>query len=214
MARIPPVDPGEPGFEIDDFWTDTAELLGRVPNFIRTVAQSPAAARWLVPFIATMHRGNSGTVLDVRIKNLVVLRTSLLNECDYCVGHNETLGRWLGLTDAEFESLTSPNIEDLVIFSERERAAIRWATLVTRNEAARDKVTYDGLRAFFSDVEIVEITLLCGMFNMINRFNDSLHVDPEPQSETDKITRSAEVTEERIAEFGRARATAVLDMSR
>ena len=40
---------------------------------------------------------------------------------------------------------------------------------------------WEELRRHFSDAEIVEISVACAMFNMINRLNDSLWTELEPE---------------------------------
>jgi hypothetical protein len=42
----------------------------------------------------------------------------------------------------------------------------------------------------FTDAEIVELTIVSAMFNMINRLNDSLQVPVEMQDEVNLIKRS------------------------
>ncbi len=88
--------------------------------------------------------------------------------------------------------MTSPHL------TPRERAAVLWAEHVTRNTArARDDV-YEEVARQFSEAEIVELTLMCGFFNMFNRFTDSLHVPVEDEAEIDKIKRSVRVDPERV----------------
>ena len=36
---------------------------------------------------------------------------------------------------------------------------------------------FEQVSAQFSEAEIVELTLVCGMFNLFNRLADSLHID-------------------------------------
>jgi alkylhydroperoxidase family enzyme len=78
-------------------------------------------------------------------------------------------------------------------FDERDRAAIVWADRVTRNEAHADPVAWERARAWFTDEELVELTLAASLFNFLNRFNDTmwleldggapeganLHIEPE-----------------------------------
>ena len=90
------------------------------------------------------------------------------------------LGQALGLKDAEFDVLqgdyrTSP------LFNEREKAAIAWAEAMTLNTAKRDDAVWNELRRLFTDAEIVEISLASGMFNMINRLNDSFRTELESE---------------------------------
>ena len=90
------------------------------------------------------------------------------------------LGQALGLKDAEFDALqgeyrTSP------LFSEKEKAVLAWSEAMTLNTAKRDGPAWDDLRRLFNDAEIVEISLACAMFNMINRLNDSFRTELEPE---------------------------------
>ena len=90
------------------------------------------------------------------------------------------LGQALGLTDAEFDSLQG-NYQASALFNEREKAALAWSEAMTLNTAKRDNAVWSELRRLFSDAEIVEISLACAMFNMINRLNDSFRTELEPE---------------------------------
>lgn len=59
----------------------------------------------------------------------------------------------------------------------RQRTAVLWAEHMTRNTAKYRKDVFEQLQALFSEPEILELTLVCGVFNMNNRIADSLHID-------------------------------------
>ena len=90
------------------------------------------------------------------------------------------LGQALGLTDAEFAALQGDDYRGSPFFNEREKAAMAWAEAMTLNTAKRDNAVWEETRRLFSDAEIVEISLISGMFNMINRLNDSFRTELEP----------------------------------
>jgi alkylhydroperoxidase family enzyme len=56
-------------------------------------------------------------------------------------------------------------------------AALRFAELVTESGHAVTNEAYDDLAAHWTDGEIVEITLVAGLFAYFNRFNDALRVE-------------------------------------
>jgi alkylhydroperoxidase family enzyme len=89
------------------------------------------------------------------------------------------LGQALGLTDAEFDALQD-GYQQSDLFNEREKAVLAWAEAMTLNTAKKDGKHWDDLRRLFSDAEIVEISLITGLFNMINRLNDSFRTELEP----------------------------------
>lgn len=61
------------------------------------------------------------------------------------------------------------------MFNDREKAVIRWAAALTRNTAAADDAAFEGLKACFSEREIVELTLFTCLFNAWNRLQDGFH---------------------------------------
>jgi alkylhydroperoxidase family enzyme len=105
---------------------------------------------------------------------MVYLVCSFGNQCAFCIASNLPGGRKAGLTEAEVTALQQEQDE---IFSAPERAAIRYARELTRTakaEAARQEMF-----AHFTDEQIVEITLVIGMSNFTNRFNNGLEIFPE-----------------------------------
>ena len=90
------------------------------------------------------------------------------------------LGQALGLTDAELESLQG-DYRSGEVLDAREPAVIAWAEAMTLNSAKHDESVWRELRTQFNDAEIVEISMACAMFNMINRLNDSFRTELEPE---------------------------------
>lgn len=91
------------------------------------------------------------------------------------------LGQALGLTDAEFDALQRDDYRKSLLFNEREKAALAWAEAMTLNTAKSDDAVWAEMRSLFTDVEIVEISLASGIFNMINRLNDSFRTELESE---------------------------------
>jgi len=90
------------------------------------------------------------------------------------------LGQALGLTDAEFDALQG-DYRASPLFNAREKAVLAWSEAMTLNTAKRDNVVWNELRPLFNDAEIVEISMACAMFNMINRLNDSFRTELESE---------------------------------
>ncbi len=79
---------------------------------------------------------------------------------------------------------------DSPLFSPREQAALLWAEHVTKNTARHRDDVFEAVRAQFTDPEIVDLTLICCLFNFMNRYQDSLHMPVEVPGEVDKIKSS------------------------
>ena len=56
-------------------------------------------------------------------------------------------------------------------------AALEYAEQVTESGHAVDADTYKRLAEYWNEGEIVEITLVAGLFCYFNRFNDALRVE-------------------------------------
>jgi AhpD family alkylhydroperoxidase len=106
--------------------------------------------------------------IDKQLFHLIKLRASQINGCAYCIGMHsdealrdgDTAERLL-LLDAWHESSA---------FSEKERAALEWIeelTLIADSHASKE--AFDGLKRFFSDEEIANLTLAGAMINTWNR---------------------------------------------
>ena len=52
-------------------------------NSGRLTAHIPYIARWLIPLIASMQRNGAGSILPAKIKTMVDIKTSTVNDCAY-----------------------------------------------------------------------------------------------------------------------------------
>jgi alkylhydroperoxidase family enzyme len=156
-------------------------MMGRASNLVRILsAHSPFLARWFLGLVCAVRQPDLGAKSDVRLRSLATIKTSMVNQCTYCSTHTSMFGQALGLTQDELEALKDDDYRTSPLFSARDKAAIAWSEAMTRNSAARDEAAWDEVRRQFNDAEIVEISLACAMFNMINRLNDSLWTELEP----------------------------------
>ena len=106
-------------------------LRGNVPNMFRVMAHRPEIfATMQAHFAAVL---NSGTV-PTRLKELIIVRTSQVNETPYCLASHTILARNLGWTDDQLSHLAEWSRRD--DFSPAEKAALRLAETVTRNANA------------------------------------------------------------------------------
>lgn len=107
---------------------------------------------------------------DRHILHLVKLRASQINGCSYCVDMHVKEARKDGETEQRIHLVSA--WRESPLFSERERAALEWTEALTLLPQSRaDDQYYQPLNAHFSDVEIVQLTLLIGVINTWNRLS-------------------------------------------
>ena len=119
------------------------------------------------------HYLNNGAGIEASLRELLRLRVSQVNGCEFCVRFhtaelkklNETAERIAGLQDWRSSEL----------FSKRERAALAWAEAVTNiQDGHAPDVVYEAVREHFTDVETVNLTLAISTINAWNRIAISL----------------------------------------
>jgi len=160
------VDPSENEF------LASLEARAKQPNpFFRAMAHRPDVLKNFPPLYTAIVGPGS---VPRRVKVLVYLACSYANTCLFCVASNLPGARKAGITEDEIRAVEAENNEP---FAPAERAAIAYARELTRT--AHAKSTSEELRAHYTDEQVVEITLVAGMANLNNRFNNGLGILPE-----------------------------------
>lgn len=90
--------------------------------------------------------------------------------------------------------------EASAVLSPRQKCVVRWAELVTRNEAKRDTKCWEELKTHFNPQEIIELTVVICHFNLMNRLNDTLQLDLETPPPG---MRSTTVSPEKLKRYAR-----------
>lgn len=162
-------------------------FLGRTANLQRILAtHSPYLARWFGGLVAAVRQPDLGATTDPRLRGLACIKTSMVNACSYCTAHTSVFGQGLGISDDELEAMMDDSYKTSPLFDERDRAAIAWSEAMTTNTAQRDIEAWKDMKANFTDTEIVEISMACALFNMINRLNDSFWTSLESEEYNQK----------------------------
>jgi len=178
MSRISRLDRTEVTPEIAALFDKAFAHRGNVPNMFRVMAHRPE-------IFATMqaHFGavlNTGTV-STKLKELIIVRTSQVNETPYCLASHTVLAKNLGWSDEQLSHLAQWSTRE--DFTPSEKAALRLAETVTRDAHAVSEDQFAELLSFFSEGEIVELLCAIGLFNYFNRFNNALRMEPTKPGE-------------------------------
>ena len=111
------------------------------------------------------------------------------------------LGQALGLTEAEFEALQSKDYITSPLFTGKEKAVMAWSEAMTLNTAKYDDGVWNELRAHCNEAEIVEVSMMCGLFNMINRLNDSFRTELESEEYNRRQHKAVGVTTQALKDY-------------
>jgi AhpD family alkylhydroperoxidase len=111
--------------------------------------------------------------LEKLLIHLVKMRASQINGCAFCLDMHSREARQHGETEQRLYLLSG--WRESPLYSERERAALAWTEAVTLiAETHAPDAEYETLRKHFSDVDVVNLTVLIGLINLWNRLCVSL----------------------------------------
>lgn len=141
---------------------ESARLWGRTPKvFLALTRLYRAIDRHTSP-------------IEPGLRSLITVRVSQINWCAFCVDLNSATALERAVAPEKLADLT--RFGDSSRYSEREKAALRFAEAVTYTGGRIDDALATQLQAHFSDDELIELTALIAFQNLSSKFNSALGV--------------------------------------
>ena len=128
------------------------------PRVVSIMVRSPkAGVAWVRYWNSLLYDG----VLPHPLKEMCRILISMSHRCGYCSTARSKVAQAEGLTEEKVAQLF--DFETSALFTERERAALRYAMRFKSGDDGVDSDhVYDDLRQHFTDEEIIELGLFCG----------------------------------------------------
>jgi uncharacterized peroxidase-related enzyme len=171
--------------ELDDLPDDIRDAIlavqeksGFVPNVFLAFARRPAEFRAFFAFHDALMDSNEG--LSKAERELVVVATSAVNQCLYCVVAHGAILRIRAKNPLLADQVaTNPAKADL---SERERHIVQFALKVASDSASVSDADLDAMRAHgFTDDEIWDIGAITSLFALSNRYANFVGIRPNDE---------------------------------
>ncbi|MBS0209008.1 MAG: carboxymuconolactone decarboxylase family protein [Planctomycetes bacterium] len=106
--------------------------------------------------------------IDPKLRALVELRVSQINGCVYCVDLHSNQLRSHGETQQRIDCLAVWH--ESKFYTDAERTALDWAESLTHVSHTRaPDATYEALMPYYSEQQIVDLTLIISLMNAWNR---------------------------------------------
>ncbi len=171
--RLKPIDKPKGLMMRIAYWM-TRRQFGKVMTPMKVViARMPEALRLTYEITKFELKGIQ---LEHGLHFMVGTLVSQINGCGFCVDFGRAMAIREHLGMEKFNALsvyrTSP------LFSDRERAALAYVEEATRNKRVSD-ATFEDLRKYFSEREIVEITWVNALENYYNLLNLPLEIESD-----------------------------------
>lgn len=171
MARISYV-------ERDQAPQEVAEIFGKmeargtpVGNLWKIAAHSPST---LLHFIRMGNALLTKTRLAPKLREMAILRTAEILDCEYERRAHTMFGKEVGMTDEQVRAVK--DFENSSAFNDAERAVLRFANEVAQKGRVRDE-TFSNLADYLDEGMMVELAQTVGFYGMIARILLSFEVD-------------------------------------
>jgi len=174
MARVSLVQMEDASPEVREIYEQ--KLKGKPGNSQKALAHRPEMLKNFLGFYASVGRS-----LERKLYELLYIRVSIINGCNYCLQHHLASSKRAGVTPEDWATLKRG---DYGRFTDKERAALTFAEKLTRTPGQIGDADFPALKQHFSDPEIVDIHLLTGLANITNRFTGPLGLELEFPAES------------------------------
>jgi 4-carboxymuconolactone decarboxylase len=152
-----------------------AGIATRGANVLGTMAHHPPLAKAFMTYNAHVA---SASTLPVRIRELVILRTSWLRHSEYEYAQHVLLGRRAGLTDAEIERTqqggAAPGWDPV------EADFLRAVDQLHGRSAGIERATWLRLSRTYSPVQLLDLIFLVGCYDVLALAINSIGMAMEP----------------------------------
>jgi len=155
-------------------------------NIFRALSHSPEALRRFMKFGSYfLDEGK----LDPKLRELAILRAGAGCRSAYEFSQHIAIGRLAGLSDEQIRAVGAPHSR---LFDPRQMAVLAFAGEMTDESRVSDP-TFDAVRAFMNEEEIVELTMVTAYYNMVSRALNTLEVDIDAAAARDLAALDVEL---------------------
>jgi len=151
-------------------------------GMMRMMAHTPEMAKGMLAFSGAMFKNRT---LPRRLVELVRLRVAFHNQCRSCMAIRYKSAVDDGMTEGMVCSLERP--QEAADLTDAEKAALRYAEISSVDHFSISEATFDDLRDYFTEAQIVELGMFIAFFIGFGRLSAAWDMIEElPESFQDK----------------------------
>ncbi len=118
--------------------------------------------------------------IDWVTKELIILKATHRNDCQYCVVQHETLSKRLGISEEKINDIGDDRYKTSPHFTEAEKALMDLTVQIGIDANRVPKELWDRLHTHFTEPQIVEAVFTITIYIAVSKFGDALGVELEP----------------------------------
>ena len=146
---------------------------GSASPLTRSLANAPDVLETFMPFLAQIYSASS---IDLRTKELVIVRVSQLNSCRYCLAAHRPAALDAGVSEEELAAICDES--PLAGLGEREATLVEWVDRYVLDPAGISDELVARMLDHFRDDELIELALVAGVTELLNHYCTAFAIPP------------------------------------
>jgi AhpD family alkylhydroperoxidase len=177
MAQLPYIEPDEADPVTKAVYEKTEARFQMVLNIFKITGNAPeiGSKMWEI-FFDILQDGH----VDWPTKELLILKSTKLGDCLYCVTQHEVVSERLGVTPEKQKDIVGVEYRTSPHYTEAERAILDLCSYVVLDPEGIPAETWEEVRKHYSDDQVVEILATIGAYIQVSKFGDAMGVELEP----------------------------------
>lgn len=163
MSRLSALDPEKTSGKQKELLDGVQQKLGKIPNLMRTMANSAAVLDAYLGFSTSLSRAS----ISPTLREQIALTVGEANNCDYCLAAHSAIGKQLGLSESDLLEARGAHSADT-----KTESALQFARRIVQQRGKVTDVDVERVRhAGYGDDQISEIVAVVALNLFTNYFN-------------------------------------------
>ncbi len=163
--------------ETTAFYDDAEGRFEMLLNIFKVFGHTPPLGAAFTQSVMAMLQDAE---LDWVTKELIILKATHRNECQFCVVQHETLSKRLGISEEKINDIGDDRYKTSPHFTEAEKALMDFTVQIGVDANRVSKDLWGRLHQHFTEPQIVEAAYVITQYIAISKFGDALGVVLEP----------------------------------
>ncbi len=159
------------------FYDKAEERFEMLLNIFKVFGHTPELGAVFTDLVMAILKDGE---LDWVTKELIILKATHRNDCQYCVVQHETLSQRMGISEDKINDIGDDRYKDSPHFTEAEKTLMDLTVQIGVDANRLSKELWDRLHEHFSEPQIVEAVFTITIYIAVSKFGDALGVELEP----------------------------------
>lgn len=159
------------------FYDKAEERFELLLNIFKVFGHTPELGTIFTDSVLAMLKDNE---LEWSTKELLILKATHRNDCQYCVVQHETVSKRLGLSEEKIADIAGDRYKTSPHYTEGEKALVELTEQIGIDANRISESLWSRVKKHYTEPQIVEAVYVITQYIAISKFGDALGVVLEP----------------------------------